>query len=475
MNGVAATARATAERLGLLPADAPVLAMVSGGADSVAFLRLLAAGDVGPTGPVTVLHVNHLLRGARSDADAAFVAGLCDRLGVPCRIERADVAAYATENGLNLEDAGRRIRYRLAEEALDVACEAAGVSPLRGRIATAHTRDDRVETFLMRAITGAGAAGLASIPYERGRIVRPLLDCERGDLRAYLDALGQPWREDASNEDTTRLRALIRHEILPVVEQVNPAFRETLSRSLDLLADDDALLSRMAGDFARDFADIRLDDEVAFDRHWMRTLDRTMARRVVRHAVFSAYPNATRLDASHVEALVDGLSDDDFARDLPYGLRAWCEYGRLVVSHAVQEPREVAPSLLPIPGIADLGRAGRIIAEEVGSHSVTGTSHSVVIDAGHLTQLVVDAPRTGDRMRPLGMNGTRKLSDLLIDQKVPRRRRPSTPVVRDGEGIVWLAGVRMSDEYRVNEHTARAVRLTWEGPNDTTTDDDESA
>lgn len=455
---------ATCERLDLLPQGAPVVAMVSGGADSVAMLRLLVAGEIGWQGPLSVLHVNHLLRAEESDADAAAVAALCEGLGVVCCVERVDVAAYAAEHGLNLEDAGRRVRYRLADSALDSACSALGLAPSRGRIAVAHTRDDRVETFLMRAITGAGATGLASIPYTRGRIVRPLLDCDRADLRIYLDGLGQTWREDASNADTTRLRALVRHQIVPVAEQVNPAFRETLARSLDLLAADDALLSRMASDFARDFAETTVGEQVEFDREWMRTLERTMARRVVRSAVFSAFPEASRIESAHIEALVDGLGDDDFARDLPDGLRAWSEYDRLVVSQAACEPAVVAPSLLPLPGIADLGRAGRIIAEEADPEHLSGTPDSVVIDAGDLTQLAVGAPHEGDRMRTLGMDGTRKLSDLLIDAKVARRFRPATPVVRDDDSIVWLAGVRMSDEYRVGPDSVRAIRLTWQRP-----------
>ncbi len=255
MNPVSLTARATAERLGMLPPDAPVLVMVSGGADSVTLLRLLAAGDLGPIGPLSVLHVNHQLRGADADADEEFVRALCAELGVEVLVVRFDVAEYAAAEGLNLEDAGRRVRYRFAEEALDAACMAARVRPESGRIATAHTRDDRVETFLMRAITGSGAAGLSSIPYVRGRIVRPLLDCDRADVRSYLRELGQAWREDASNTDTSRLRALVRAQIVPVAEQVNPAFRETLARTIDLLADDDALLSRLADDFSRDFAE----------------------------------------------------------------------------------------------------------------------------------------------------------------------------------------------------------------------------
>jgi tRNA(Ile)-lysidine synthase len=463
MPSIADIARATAARRNLLPAAAPVLALVSGGADSVALLRLLAAGEIGTTGPVSVLHVDHMLRGEHSDADSAFVEQLCESLGVPCTVVRFDVADYAAEGGLNLEDAGRRVRYRFADEALDAVCEAAGVDPESGRIATAHSRDDRVETFLMRAFTGAGAGGLASIPYVRGRIVRPLLDCDRAAIREHLTALGQPWREDASNADTARLRALVRAEVVPIAERINPAFRETLSRSVDLLADDDALLSRMAGDFGRDFAETR-EGRVEFERAWMVTLDRAMARRAVRAALIAAFPEASRLESAHVEALVGGLSDDSFARDLPGGLRAETEYGRLVVSRADEAPRVVAPSLLPLPGTTDLGSAGRIVAEEVAPGDIAGTPDSITIAADGLGSLVVDGVRPGDRMRPLGMEGSRKLSDLLVDAKVARRERSAVPVVRDASSIVWLAGVRMSEDYRVTPQTAKAVRLTWHRP-----------
>jgi tRNA(Ile)-lysidine synthase len=118
--------------------------------------------------------------------------------------------------------------------------------------------------------------------------------------------------------------------------------------------------------------------------------------------------------------------------------------------------------LLPLPGNADLGQAGSIAAEEVEPADIAGDTDSITIDAGQARSLVVDAVRPGDRMRPLGMSGSRKLSDLLTDDKVPRRLRKTVPVIRDGERIVWLAGVRMSEEYRVGPDTTRAIRLTWD-------------
>ena len=476
MPTIADTARATIARHDLLPVGAPVLVLVSGGADSVALLRLLASGEITATlpaatddapradasaAPLAVLHVNHLLRGAAADEDAAFVAHLCASLGVACTVVRFDVAAFAEEAGLNLEDAGRQVRYRFAAEELEALCAAHHLRSERGRIATAHTRDDLAETFLMRAITGAGAGGFASIPVQRGAVVRPLIECDREALRVYLGGLGQAWREDETNSDTTRLRSMVRHEIVPLFERANPAFRETIARSIELLSADDALLTTMATAFVHDFAEVR-PGRVEFDRQWMATLDRAMARRTIRSAVLEAFPEASRLEAAHIEALVDGLSADGFARDLPGGLRAESEYAKLVVSRAGQPERVVAPSLLPIPGTADLGPAGLIRAEFVDPADIAGTADSVTVDAGDLERFVVDAPRPGDRMCPLGMDGSRKLSDLLVDAKVVRRERLATPVVRDGEHIVWLAGVRMSEEYRIGADTVRAVRLTWE-------------
>lgn len=452
-------AKATASAHGMLPEGTPVLAMVSGGADSVALLRLLASGAFGPLA-VRVLHVNHLLRDEAADRDADFVADACRRLGVECRVVRYDVAAYALSDGLNLEDAGRRVRYRFADEEIDAMCAEVGVPPEAGRIAVAHTFDDRLETFLMRLVSGAGAGGLLGIPHLRGRIVRPLLDTRRADVVGYLDGLGQEWREDATNADTTRVRARVRAALLPLLEAMNPRFDEALARTFAVLGEEDDLLDGMARAFAGDFT-VTVPGEVRLDRSRMLSLTRAMQRRCIRMALIGAFPEASRIEYDHVEAIADGLAADTFVRDLPDGLRAFTEYGTLVISRLPGKVEAMAPSLLEIPGMVDLGAAGTIAARR--SDPVrSDVSTAVVIDADRLTgPLTVDSMRPGDRMRPLGMGGTRKLQDVLTDAKVPRRLRPMTPVVRDGEAVVWVAGVRMSEDYAIGATTERAVRIEW--------------
>lgn len=461
-------ARATASEHDMLPPGTPVVALVSGGADSMALLHLLAAGHLGDDLRTSVLHVNHCLRGAEADADEHFVTAESARLGVPCRTVRFDVAAYAATESLNLEDAGRQVRYRFAAEEADALAATHGLPPAAARIAVAHTLDDRIETFLMRLLSGAGAGGLASIRHTRDRIVRPLLDARAEEVRAWLAAQSHGvWREDATNLDTSRLRARIRHEILPALRAAEPALHTTLARTMRVLADEDDMLATMATAFARDFAahDSR-PGEVSLDRGKMATLSRAMQRRTVRAALEQAFPDASRLDSAHIEAIVDGLADEAFARDLPDGLRAIAEYGRMTISPREKRFPGVAPSLLPIPGSVELGPIGSMHAEPAAAEDVTGDVRSVVVDVGEARELTIGPPAEGERMRPLGMKGSKKLSDLLVDEKVPQRERHGIPVVRDGERVVWLAGVRMSDEYKVGPDTARAVRLTWRAGDD---------
>jgi len=458
----------------------PVVVMVSGGADSVAALLMVAEQVFGELRPL-VVHVNHRLRDAESDGDEAFVRELAGRLRIDVRVLGCDVAACAASEKLNLEDAGRRIRYRFAQEALDAHCQRLGVSASSGRLLVAHTLDDRIETFFMRALLGAGLGGLSSIAPVRGRIVRPLLETERLALRQWLGHRSQSWREDSSNSDTTRLRAHIRATLLPTAEQVNPAFRAALSRTMDLLADDDNYLSGLADSLASELAETEPDQEVCIDRHRILGLDRALARRVIRSSLLNAFPDASRIPSAHIRALAEGFGNDRFSHDLPGGLKAFSEYDKMVVVRQTAENPCLPPGCLQVPGVVELGRAGSIIAEQVpgpaGEHMragsgvgsddggrppVSGQADAVVIDAQCVADgIYVDSVRAGDRMRPLGMQGSRKLSDLLIDAKVPRRKRALIPVVRDGERIIWLAGIRLSDEYRVTESTSAFVRLVW--------------
>ncbi|GAB4276819.1 MAG: tRNA lysidine(34) synthetase TilS [Coriobacteriia bacterium] len=471
--------RETVARHAMLPPGAPVVLMVSGGADSVAMLRLFEQGVV-EAGRLLVLHVDHALR-PESAADAEWVRSLCGSLGVECEVVRRDVAAEAEDGGLNLEDAGRRARYELAEAVADRLARDAGVSPEGVRIATAHTLDDRVETMLMRLVEGAGPAGLSGPRPVRGRIVRPLIETRRAALRDWLCEIGQDWLEDPSNLDTSRRRAWVRHELLPLLEGVNPAFVEAAGRTAELLAEEDTLLGEMAEAFARDFAvplpegpDGAFSEAVALDAAMLTTLSAPMARRVLRIFLRERFPESSRLDLSHVDRVLELLRAEDGSNldgGLPGGVSARLESGRLVFAGAQDDVPAAgstadggpAAGTLPVPGELDLGDAGVLRAEVLDEWEVTADPDTAWLDAGEVSRrLQVGPVRDGERIRPLGMSGSKPVADLLAEAGIPARLKPRVPVVRDGDTVVWVAGVRLSEDHKVRPETDRVVRLTWE-------------
>ena len=257
-NDLVARVEAALAARALAGADTPALLMVSGGSDSTALAYLAhELRERGALGQLAMLHVNHQLRGQEADDDARFVAQLAELLGIPLFSCDIDIAGEAQRTGENVEAVARRERYLAANEALESLCLHAAAPLADGRILTAHTSDDRVESFYMRSIVGTGPGGFRAMKYRNGPVVRPLLDVSRDDLRAYVsqreqagedvacDGEGNLWREDATNAHTDRFRAFVRHEIVPRAKERNPQLLEVLSRTMNLIADEDDMLESM--------------------------------------------------------------------------------------------------------------------------------------------------------------------------------------------------------------------------------------
>lgn len=253
----------TIEERDLASSASPVMLMVSGGSDSTALAYLCCdLHGSGILGPLGIMHVNHKLRGADADDDAAFVQQLAEALDVPFFLYEIDIASKAAEDGSNIEAVARHERYQAAQDALSKLCQRCNAPVSEGRIFTAHNQDDRVENFYMRSIVGTGPGGFRSMLYRNGQVARPCLDVDRQALRDYLvrrqldaqadesvvmvsDARGALWREDATNAHTDRFRAFVRHNIVPFARERNPRHAETLCRSMNLIADEDDMLADM--------------------------------------------------------------------------------------------------------------------------------------------------------------------------------------------------------------------------------------
>ncbi|MHB1033841.1 MAG: tRNA lysidine(34) synthetase TilS [Pirellulales bacterium] len=259
--------------------DVTVLMAVSGGADSVAMLRAMRALKVAGPGRLVVAHFNHQLRGAESAADEEFVAALCRDLDLACETGRGQVAALAGREGDGLEAAARQARYHF----LQATAERQGAR----YVVTGHTADDQAETVLHRVIRGTGLAGLAGMPRARklgkaSTLIRPFLEFRRDELVAYLDALGQPYRDDSSNADTRFTRNRIRHELLPhLAEAYNPGAREAILRLGTLAGEAQAILDRLASDLRAQCVRQEADGSLVIDASHLADEPRYLVREVL--------------------------------------------------------------------------------------------------------------------------------------------------------------------------------------------------
>jgi tRNA(Ile)-lysidine synthase len=393
-----------------------VVVLFSGGRDSTCLLDLA----VRLAGPVTALHVNYGLRPG-AGADEAHCRAVCERLGVPLAVRRAGAPRG------NVQAWARELRYAEAEQ-------------LPGTIAAGHTATDQVETVLYRLAASPGRRALLGMPARSGRLVRPLLEVTREETAAYCQARGLPWREDPSNAESVRGR--LRAELIPLLRQVHPAAEANILRTVEQLREEaDALAAALP------------DDATLAGLAALPPAPARLAIQRMADAAAGADARAPSL-ARHVAAILALSRHGTAALDLPGGLRAVAEYGRLRIERA-GPPSPPAPTQLDVPGRAAFG-AG-VLTAELGGPIGDGTLAADALAA----PLEVRAWRPGDRMRPLGLGGTRSLQDLFTDRKVPRAERHALPVVLSDGEIAWVPGVATGERFRVTAATTEHVRLAW--------------
>jgi tRNA(Ile)-lysidine synthase len=471
-------------RRGLLSGDERVAVAVSGGSDSVALAFLLReialAGDLTVAG---LVHLNHGLRGQESNDDETFCRAMASRIGWPIAVSQVDAAALARTQSQSIESACRIARYRFFEEAMrDLPADV---------VATGHTLDDQAETVLLRLLRGAGTRGLAGIRARRGPFVRPLLAFRRDELREYLTKIGESFREDSSNRDLAIARNRVRHELMPAIARVAPGGSRALARLAALARDDEDFLQAEAIKASRSLVlstrgakpsapGAAPDSPLRIDCRALAGLPPAVGRRVAREFLSSVQPAAS-LTSRHIEAVRELAAADkpNGHLDLP-GLVVERTGNVLTICAGGGQPSGTrGPSAggrglkeragfhqpLDVPGVIDMPEVGvRIEASirEATGRVVLGRDRNVAMlqAASIRLPLAVRSRRPGDRFRPLGAPGRRKLQDLLTDRKVPRARRDIVPIVVDAaDRIVWVVGVAIAEECRVTAPEAGVVIL----------------
>lgn len=421
---------------------------VSGGADSVALLRFLAALRPQFGWDLVVCHIHHGLRGAEADRDEHFVRALAEQLGLPCAVSRIDAAALALRDHISVEEAGRMARYAFF-------AQTAGEG---GRIATAHTLDDSIETVLMNLVRGTGLRGLCGIPRIRGNIVRPLLDCIRAEVEDYLGALGQPYCTDSTNltDDYTRNR--IRHDILPRLCALNPNFPGAMARMLPRLAAQQVLTDCLAAQSAQQLhaacgglsrQGLSALPEPVCDRLLLRLLEQ----------------NRLPVSAAAVERMTETLRTGG---KLDLAARSWffvAQGDLAAVIYAppggippvpVPLPQEETPVILPFSPQKSLKLTlcNKIVANTSEKFNISLLKYAIDCDR-IIGYSFMRTRRPGDTF----IVGKKQLSlgEAWAAAGIPALLRPALMVLADEQGVLWAEGIGSSSRAAVTENTKQYV------------------
>ena len=465
-------ARRTIERYRMLRPGERVVVAVSGGPDSVALLRALyeLRGDLDME--LIVAHLDHRMRPSSRD-DARFVAELAASLKLPLESREADVPALLQREKLSPEEGARRARYRFLRE----------VAQTRDAqvVALGHTLNDRVETFFLNLLRGAGLEGLAGMPPVRRdpecglRYVRPLLECTRSEVLQYLKELGQEYREDPTNRDRRYLRNRVRLELLPVWERLRPAALDAVVRASEIAARAHEHLKRHVEELFPQIAErVCEGEEIVLRRGELLTQDAITREYLIREALRRLWGKDSNdqelrgleVGAEHVERLLREIERPRSGQQvtLPRGVRVLVESERVLLTRRPlrSRPRGSAYCRKLRLGENDLEEIGWRFHLELreGSHPPPRESDPLEARMDWDTiagPLRVRNRRPGDRLHPLGLGGTKKVQDLFVDGKVPRVARDRIPLMCDEEGILWVVGLAVDERVRVTSETKRTL------------------
>ncbi len=456
---------------GLFAGGECILLAVSGGADSIALLhvmrRLTSDGIIGAE--LFCAHINHQLRGRESEGDETFVAEQARELGLPVTSRGVDVTAYAKEHRLSIETAGRQVRLAcLAEIAQAQGC---------AWIATGHQRDDNAETVVQRLRRGTGFRGLGGIwPARRLdgnlRLARPLLCSTRAEIVAYLQTRNLRWREDHTNADCTYTRNYVRHRLLPALQsQSTGSLADTLT---ELAASAGRLHQRVSEQAKRATSTIVrcTGDAVSIDTEALAALPQIVAVELIRLQLPRLGGGERDLTRRHYENILQ-LAHQPPGKHmltLPGGLSVRTEHGNLILQPRQPANRyegSVQSVALDIPGMASF--AGHTVEARILGRAEIETTKierdkSPFLEYLDLDRvgrpLVVRRRRPGDRFRPLGLAGEKKVGKFLTAARVPAKVRENVLVFDDGQKIVWVCPVRICEQVKVTERTQRILMLS---------------
>ncbi|NBH72229.1 tRNA lysidine(34) synthetase TilS [Clostridiaceae bacterium] len=462
----------------LKPGDRVVVG-VSGGADSVCLLLVLAENEIGLQ--IRAVHVHHGIRGREADRDAAYVEGFCARLGVPQKTVCRDVPGYAREHGLSVEEAGRAVRYEvMEEEAGRWQQEEDGEGQRPVWIAVAHHQDDNAETILHHLFRGSGLRGLAGMrPVQKNRI-RPLLAVRRQEIQDYLESRGIGWREDSTNLSGEYTRNRIRNELIPYVSgHVNGRAVENVLRAGGIFRQADDYLQKQAGKVWQQSGKAgkgtgkggRQVVRASMDAREFWGQEPVIRIYLIRRMLDEADAGHRDITARHL-GLIGRLTAGG-SLDLPGCLRAFCSsqeigienYGAAAGEEILPVRRDACPAEVLVPGTVPLlpGELRCAVFPRKKGAEIPKKEYTKWFDYDKIKGTLSARHRQPGDYLTLPGGGCKTLKRFLIDEKVPREHRDEIWLLAEGKHVLWVVGYRISEYYKIVEETHTILQVEFYG------------
>ncbi len=447
----------TIEKNSLISNGESVLVAVSGGADSVCLVDALCRIKDELGIKVAAAHINHMIRGAEADSDQKYVESLCKKLGIKLHSIKVDVPAIAEKDGISEELAGRKVRYEVFER----LAKEFGYT----KIATAHNRNDKAETVLMRLIRGTGTDGLVGIKYNRGDgVVRPLLDVMRSDIEDYCEKRELKYCTDSTNLSSDYTRNRIRNELIPFIEErFNPAITDALCTLADNSFEDAEFINGYAERlYKRVNSPMPRRNPDLLDIESLNMINDSICSRLIRIAARNKMGSDYKLERVHIEAVKKLLNKETGAcAELPDGLRAVVKYGWIEFTTTSDNEQEDFCYEVEIEKQLKTEK-GSFKFEVVNVDKIKKTDFAV--DYGKLDgqKLVIRNRKKGDRIVLYKDGGSKKIKDYWIDKKVPRSERGKIPLLCTENEIVAVIGDRVAENYKIKQNSTKGLVITYE-------------
>ncbi len=454
MDEIVARVAETIRKYDLIEKGDRVLIGLSGGPDSVAMMHILYSLGEMLEFSLSAAYINHKLRPRAAKREARFCDTLCGRYSIPFKAGEIDIPQLSRKDKTGLEETARIYRYRILEKmAQEQDCD---------KIAVGHHRDDRAETVLFNLLRGSGRMGLAAIPPRRGKIIRPLYDLNRPEIADYIEDCGLKFMVDRSNQSLKFTRNRIRRRVIPMLKRVvTESAVENIVRFSEIMADEERFLGHMASEVLEKVISRTPGGKIRLDLSHKLKYDIWLKRRLVLGILADAGPADIEFaEVERIVELIDGerqtrlaIRDDWMAETAGDGLYLY-RPGTQIGRYKVTVPGQCRMDYPHMKIDFEYAAAERVKDLE------TASSQTAYIDAERVVdELYITGLEPGARFRPFGRPGSKKVGDFLTDCKYPRPLRDELPVVYDGAGIVWLAGLEIDHRVRVRNETRKILKI----------------